>query len=141
MVPYVYQPLERPDQQIRLLDLFPAQSGLIECKLRSESLDGSTSGSYEALSYCWGSPTASKVCILVDGSSFFVTPNLHAALLRLRSASPSKSRTVWIDAICIDQGNIREKNSQIPLMSQIYSSCQRVVVWLGEHDLLTKSAI
>ena len=48
---------------------------------------------------------------------------------------------MWIDAICIDQSNLREKSSQILLMRDIYSSCQRVVIWLGEHDALTESAL
>lgn len=37
---------------------------------------------------------------------------------------------LWVDAICIDQGNIAEKNTQVPLMSTIYSHAA-VLVWLG----------
>jgi hypothetical protein len=58
-----------------------------------------------------------------------VTKNLAIALrhLRLRDAP----RTLWIDAICIDQQNIAEKGEQVAKMAQIYSSSARVVVWLG----------
>jgi hypothetical protein len=41
---------------------------------------------------------------------------------------------VW-DAICIDQQNNGERNSQVSLMRQIYSSAQKTVVGLGEEDL------
>ncbi|KAL8917848.1 MAG: hypothetical protein Q9172_005670 [Xanthocarpia lactea] len=38
---------------------------------------------------------------------------------------------MWIDAICIDQANIPEKNQQVQQMRHIYQSASRVVVWLG----------
>ncbi|KAF2232480.1 HET-domain-containing protein [Viridothelium virens] len=139
MLEYRYQPLDNAKRQIRLLDILPG-SGLIKCNLRTQSLPTSTHGSYEALSYFWGTPSALKV-ITVDGFSFSITPNLHAALLRLRGSDSEGPRTMWIDAICIDQKNLLEKNTQIPLMRDIYSFCRRVVIWLGEHDVLTESAL
>lgn len=39
---------------------------------------------------------------------------------------------LWIDAVCIDQSNRIEKALQIPLMGQIYSNAELVIVWLGE---------
>jgi Heterokaryon incompatibility protein (HET) len=41
---------------------------------------------------------------------------------------------LWIDAICIDQTNEIEKASQIPLMGNIYSNAELVIVWLGENS-------
>jgi hypothetical protein len=38
---------------------------------------------------------------------------------------------LWIDQICINQSEVREKNHQIPLMSRIYSQCTYVIAWLG----------
>ncbi len=138
MAHFVYQPLDIAERQIRLLDLLPG-SGLIKCHLRHVSL-ATAHDKYEALSYCWGAPTAHQVKILVDGLVFFVTPNLHAALLRLRGRGKGLPRTLWIDAICIHQSDTVEKNAQIPLMGDIYGSCQHTVVWLGEHDSFTQSA-
>jgi hypothetical protein len=37
----------------------------------------------------------------------------------------------WIDAICINQEDIDEKNEQVPRMGQVYSSASQVWVWLG----------
>jgi hypothetical protein len=39
----------------------------------------------------------------------------------------------WIDALCINQSDMAEKNVQLPLMPQIFESASRVVVWLGEE--------
>ena len=39
---------------------------------------------------------------------------------------------IWIDAICIDQGNLNERSSQVSLMGDIYFTAVKVIVWLGE---------
>jgi hypothetical protein len=83
---------------------------------------------YEALSYCWGS--SSKPCkIMTDEGTISITSSLHAALLCLRL--PDASRTLWIDAVCIDQSSNSEKSSQILLMPSIYSLATLVIVYLG----------
>ncbi|KAK4212080.1 heterokaryon incompatibility protein-domain-containing protein [Rhypophila decipiens] len=45
-----------------------------------------------------------------------------------------KSRTLWIDAICINQNDVTEKNIQLPLMGRIYSESTRVVAYLGAES-------
>ncbi|KUI59987.1 Heterokaryon incompatibility protein 6, OR allele [Cytospora mali] len=49
--------------------------------------------------------------------------------LRLEAAW---ARRVWIDQICINQGDIPERNDQILLMTEIYSRAQQVIAWIGE---------
>jgi hypothetical protein len=58
-----------------------------------------------------------------------VTANLEAALRYLRHELTVC--ILWIDAICIDQSNIEERNHQVPLMKTIYSNATAVRVWLG----------
>ena len=41
---------------------------------------------------------------------------------------------MWIDAICIDQENEKEKEHQLPLMAEIYAKARSVVVWLGRDE-------
>ncbi|KAK4167756.1 heterokaryon incompatibility protein-domain-containing protein [Cladorrhinum sp. PSN259] len=91
-----------------------------------------------ALSYVWGDPTVTR-CISVDGQDFKVTTNLGDALLELRDRR--RQRKLWVDAICINQQDAREKSSQIPLMSQIYRDATRVIVWLGPSDPTTRAVI
>ncbi|KAL6888021.1 heterokaryon incompatibility domain-containing protein [Trichoderma evansii] len=61
-----------------------------------------------------------------------------AALRRLRSMG---DLTLWIDGICIDQTSIAERSAQVALMRDIYKQAAEVVVWLGEEDEASKTAI
>ena len=38
---------------------------------------------------------------------------------------------VWVDAICINQNDIVERNQQVQIMGDIYRAASRVRVWLG----------
>lgn len=38
---------------------------------------------------------------------------------------------MWIDALCIDQRNVEERNQQVRQKDQIYSRAAGVLVWLG----------
>ena len=59
-----------------------------------------------------------------------IRTNLYQLLLRL--SAQFYSRKIWIDAICINQTDVEEKNKQIPLMYDIHSRASKVLVWLGE---------
>ena len=37
----------------------------------------------------------------------------------------------WIDAICINQGDLQERNEQVPRMGDIYTMASRVWIWIG----------
>ena len=38
---------------------------------------------------------------------------------------------LWIDALCVKQESVLEKNHQVPLMGPIYSNASSVLIWLG----------
>jgi hypothetical protein len=61
-----------------------------------------------------------------------ITSNLLDAMRRLRSTS--KSRLLWIDAVCINQRDLDKRAEQMPLMGKIYSGASKVMVWVGEED-------
>ncbi|EUC38128.1 hypothetical protein COCCADRAFT_22470 [Bipolaris zeicola 26-R-13] len=97
-------------------------------KLQDYQLDSAPP--YEALSYTWG--VEESTCrISLNSLPFHIRPNLRDALRRLRQSS--STRTVWIDAICINQNNEDEKGVQVPLMGDIYTRAERVIAWLGEE--------
>lgn len=83
---------------------------------------------YTAISYTWGDPSSEHPTML-NGRMYYVPQNAYDVLLRVRS--PHENRMIWIDTICIDQTNITEKNNQVRLMVDIYSSAQQTLVWLG----------
>ena len=136
--PYTNVPLPRDNSSIRLLDICPTlgADGLIRCILRPTRLDLSVK--YEALSYCWGDPKGTEQ-ISVNDESFEVTKNLFSALGVLRR--PDAVRTMWIDAICINQKDNEEKNSQVGMMREIYSRSVRVIIWLGSRDFSSHEAM
>ena len=122
---------------IRLLHLLPAKSSLedIECELRVVRLvDGPI---YEALSYTWGDESHRRY-ISVNGQRFSVTSNLWAALRYLRHTS--ETRCLWVDAICINQQNVTEKNFMVSQMHVIYHNSKRVIAWLGDPTVKSEQA-
>ncbi|GKZ33157.1 hypothetical protein AbraIFM66950_002943 [Aspergillus brasiliensis] len=125
---FSYSPLNPDAVEIRLLTILPDKNekSPVKCNLQTVSLNNPPE--FEALSYVWGSVTE-KVGITLDDIPFQVTTNLEAALKCLRHAR--KKRLIWIDFICIDQNNVKEKNTQLPLMGRIYKDATAVVAWLG----------
>ncbi|KAL9623318.1 MAG: hypothetical protein Q9160_002425 [Pyrenula sp. 1 TL-2023] len=94
---------------------------------------------FQALSYTWGSDIRQPplLNILTDEALYQLPlkPNLNGALRRLRGdIPPGQSRMYWIDALCINQQNISEKNFQVQKMAMIYNRAESVAVWLGEED-------
>lgn len=77
---------------------------------------------------------SAKRPISIDGEVFPVRQNLWTFLKCLQECD-GKPFVMWIDAICVDQNNISERNQQVQLMSDIYSNASRVCVWLGEDPL------
>ena len=58
-----------------------------------------------------------------------VRRNLYQLLAML---STLESRAIlWIDAICIDQNSIPERNEQVQLMESIFSQASEVISWVG----------
>jgi Heterokaryon incompatibility protein (HET) len=101
---------------------------------------------YRALSYTWGKDDCEEpLNVLVEGPScvvsheMIVTSTCMFAISRLFRDDPITP--IWIDAICIDQSNKRERNHQVGLMSRIYSSADKVQIVLGPGDENTHKAI
>ncbi|CZR69320.1 uncharacterized protein PAC_19220 [Phialocephala subalpina] len=124
----LYRHLSKRSREIRLLRLEPSSDAQakIRCSLIRTTVDSGIK--FEALSYTWGDPGQEK-WIIVDGLEVPVRKKLWEALIHLRYRD--QRRTLWIDALCIDQINVFEKNHQVKKMSQIYLAATRVVVWLG----------
>ncbi|KAF2192390.1 HET-domain-containing protein [Zopfia rhizophila CBS 207.26] len=132
---YTYKPLRVGE--IRLIDLQPGRDvDPIKCGIRGVVPERSTP--YESISYCWGVNKADAK-IECDGRVIPVTKNLCSALRHLRNEHTD--RTIWIDAICINQGDVDERGYQVSLMKDIFQKSKRTVVWLGEESDETDAAI
>jgi hypothetical protein len=138
---FVYKQLNASKREIRLVELVMDENDEnVCCKVITTTINNAPA--YEALSYTWGSQEG-KIPILLNGQPLEVTRNLHVALTHLRRKYTRKNnklfmansnrRRLWIDAICINQQDVDERNSQIRFMWFIYANAAEVIVWLGEE--------
>lgn len=128
-------PYQRGELELNSIRLVEIQSAVDDEDPVICSLSEVTYGSkpkFEALSYMWGAEKAKDV-ITVNNHPFEVRRNLLDALLFLRRqvASGKARQPFWIDAICIKQSDVEERNRQVRIMDQIYFRARTVVVWLG----------
>ena len=94
-------------------------------------------GDYTTLSYTWGDRTKLRA-IKVNGHIWEVTENLDDFLRsyimnKLTTLLPNEARIGWwIDALCINQKDIEERNQQVKRMTDIYQQSLQTVAWLGQ---------
>jgi hypothetical protein len=141
-----YQPLVPASQthgEMRVLTLLPGSNGSpIVCKLHHVPIHSPPP--YEALSYTWGTTKGqfSKIpaigdpeqthTIVLDRLYKTIGNSLYVALQHLRDGL--EPRSLWVDALCIDQENDAEKSKQVAAMVDIYRQSSTTLVWLGELD-------
>lgn len=130
--PYIYHPLE--EGQIRLLILDPGSfRDDIQCTI--VHADFNNLPQFDAISYTWADETGdathcSQIYCGRRRNTISVTANCEAVLRRVRLQNIR--RLVWIDAICINQDFVAERNHQVQSMSRIYKEASGVLVYLGE---------
>jgi hypothetical protein len=104
---------------------------------------------YVAISYVWGDPSIKKHVDLPDGA-IGITESLNLALGDVLHCLQDQKhgnfwhdRTVhiWADALCIDQRNTKEKNIQVPMMTEISASAALVVTYMGPETDDSEAAI
>lgn len=125
----LYAPLPLSGTQLRTRFLRirkGSRNDKLRCKLFASTL---VSTQYEALSYTWGTD-AHVNPVSVNGTIVGVTRNLYSALLALRE--PDKNRVIWVDALCINQADVRERSHQVQQMGDIYRCAHQVIIWIGE---------
>jgi hypothetical protein len=133
-----YRPLDRGLRQIRLVELHSPDDRtdpeIIDCSLRTVALDEALD--FIPISYVWGLGTPKqRLHIRGDRPGHLdVGPNLYAALKYFVNTQTLQVQTFWIDAICINQTDNREKSWQVALMKEIYQKADEVIVWLSGPD-------
>jgi hypothetical protein len=133
--PYDTVPLRLyENKNIRLLEIVrdpsASDSSLVTCNLHVTKPEAVPP--YVALSYMWGEDTI-MYDIILNGQLFKVRQNLYD-FLRTTSLEPELEGRVqyfWIDALCINQRMVSERNHQVAMMGKIYSEASKVLIWLG----------
>jgi hypothetical protein len=89
----------------------------------------------DCLSYCCGDPKITGD-IVINGHRRSATFNLVAALCRFQPTADGKPVMLWIDAICINQEDTREKAATIASLDVIFAVAPVVHMWLGSDESL-----
>jgi hypothetical protein len=138
LLPRLFKPLEK--DQIRILVLYPSKDpnaplvGHHELQTLAGK-DGANQAlgwkEYAALSYRWGD-IAKRGSITLDTGQLGILLNTQLAISKIRH---TKNNTrLWVDTICINQDDTREKSSQVWLMGRIYRQATSVVIWLDNDE-------
>lgn len=135
MAKEVYQPLQ--SDEVRFLRLLPGRQ--IAAELNTYPLH--QVGPYIALSYTWGdAPCKSESInalyeIILNNHIVKIQENLYHALTYLAPKVRNKNCLLWIDAVCINQNDVKERNAQILHMAYIYKHAFAICGWIGvPHD-------
>ncbi|KAF2973303.1 hypothetical protein GQX73_g318 [Xylaria multiplex] len=121
---YRYRPLDAGEIRLLILKRSPFYPSVIQAEIVHRPIYPPPY--YEAVSYRWGSSELTEE-ILVDGCRFPVTTAAFSLLLARRSVW--RERTLWIDALCINQEDLQEKSEQVQLMRDIYHRASRVIAY------------
>jgi len=70
---------------------------------------------------------------VIDGVKVTLSGELYRALKRMRAQEEDKSLRIWVDALCINQGDVVERNQHVRMMGDVYANASKVRVWLGEE--------
>lgn len=122
-------------QEVRLLVLYPGtQLEDLKCNIMHVNLLDKIP--FEAVSYTWATSEGDKGLsryVTCRGKRIAITKNCETVLRRLRNQG-YKKRTLWIDAVSIDQNNLVERSHQVKLMVAIYSTASQVLAYIGSVD-------
>lgn len=128
---------------IRLIDLELGEEGS-DIMMSIDTYDLPDPPQYTALSYTWGDPLVHPYVaerpsrtVWIDTKPFLVTPNLYEALNHRRGWKlkiGTAKTLLWVDAICINQDDLIERNHQVGLVGQIYSKATLVMAWVGTSN-------
>ncbi|KAF2173595.1 hypothetical protein M409DRAFT_61939 [Zasmidium cellare ATCC 36951] len=125
----MYVPLSQEVRQFRLLTIKGGHGDVdLQCSLRTVDLEGPETAKWATVSYCWGDPRE-RIPLAVNGQTVLVPPNARDAIIRLRL--PTQNREVWIDSVCINQADLRERSLQVASMGLIYRRAEGNYIFLG----------
>ncbi|TLD30468.1 hypothetical protein PspLS_01885 [Pyricularia sp. CBS 133598] len=161
---YEYERLDLATDALRLCRLIrrpndPQEAKVIRCELFQALLHQVDGVPYEALSYTWGCDNAADTnrtqpvvvngfdvpdrdghasgkeemhIVVINDKKHRVTTNLFHALSNIRL--DDEDRIIWVDALCINQADDRERGHQVAQMAKTYRCAERVLIWLGSGD-------
>lgn len=134
---YEYQPVI--GRGFRLLILDPGQlDDALSASLIHASLDDLPRLEYETISYAWGDANL-RSRLQIDNAILDIPTSASAVLHQVRHKH--KPRMLWIDAVCINQADVEERQQQVAYMRHIYTNSSINLIYLGQSDSQTAAAL
>ena len=163
MSSYSFEPLQHGQIRLCYIEAATSFEDPVYCTLRHVNYQHDKP-KYLTLSYAWGQSfedgshlTHHMVC---SGQPLAITENLYIALRRIRQhldagdcfehshgdLSHGEDSSlgqhgqcglrlpIWIDAICINQSDLTERNRQVQQIGEIFEGACELWVWLGESE-------
>lgn len=127
-------PQRLKEDEFRVMNLYAVEDVIDPIHVSLEVYDDLRYHEYETVSYTWGgengdSRLSQPVYIGPHWDILLQTRNCWEMLRHMR---PWKGvRTIWVDAICINQTDMQERQKQVAKMGRIYEKASRVVIYLG----------
>lgn len=129
---FQHKTLPDPRNHLRLLEITSVDETRdmpVHCKLTTWPV--TKAPVYTAISYTWGDPQQ-PTSVLINSRVMEVRRNCEYVLKQ--AWRQGASSYVWIDAICINQIDNDEKNSQVAMMSGVYQRAGQVLACVGRHE-------
>ncbi|KAK4171112.1 heterokaryon incompatibility protein-domain-containing protein [Triangularia setosa] len=93
-----------------------------------------TWGDYICLSYTWGDDAGQSATVVVNGVSTAVNKHLAAALRDVRESHEGQiGMKVWVDALCINQADVPDRNAHVLRVRDIFGGAFSVMAWTKEQ--------
>ncbi|KAF3020287.1 hypothetical protein E8E14_013317 [Neopestalotiopsis sp. 37M] len=132
---FTYDALPDASTYIRLIEIHHADRDDGEIEIGISNWPLTEVPKYQAVSYTWGEATTT-VPISIRGcpGTLDVRQNCADVLRQAYCFKPESSAYFWVDAICINQEDNVEKNSQVAMMGDIFENAECVLACVGMHD-------
>ncbi|KAM0411027.1 hypothetical protein ACHAPD_010851 [Fusarium lateritium] len=94
---------------------------------------------YNTVSYVWGGNQQPRYKLLTPEGVLNIQASLFLVLKRIRKTD--KPMVLWVDAICINQNDKKEKSQQVKLLPQIFQRSECTYAFLAKdpgHDTAIK---
>ncbi|KAJ5929094.1 heterokaryon incompatibility protein-domain-containing protein [Penicillium verhagenii] len=90
-------------------------------------------GDYICLSHTWGDCDGDQATIFLNGVATAVSKHLEAALRALQSSVECElGMRVWVDALCINQADLDDRNEHVLRVKDIFGRSFSVTSWVNE---------
>ena len=133
---YRYAPLG--DREIRRLRLIGSHNRNEPLRGVIETVPFSTYSPYTAVSYVWGDNTQPFQLLVGEDQYVPLTASLNCLLRDFREYISETRKhagrwvvVIWVDQLCINQDDDKEKGRQVKMMSEIYKAAEAVVIYTG----------